>query len=130
MTVTLTFKPDVEAGLLAQAQVAGMTVEQYLLFMVEGILLPAAQICNRQNNGQPLLSRGQPITALPLLSPIMLSAAKPCMRAAIVDAHPGRYEYPPSPCAAESSPLLADRPGCLEALTRKGCRLLLSADHR
>jgi len=42
MTVTLTLKPDVEAGLLAQAQLTGMTVEQYLLFMVEGILLPAA----------------------------------------------------------------------------------------
>jgi hypothetical protein len=42
MTVTLTFKPDVEAGLLAQAQVSGMTVEQYLLSMVEGAVLPAA----------------------------------------------------------------------------------------
>jgi hypothetical protein len=42
MTVTLTFKPDVEAGLLAQAQAAGMTVEQYLLSMMEGVVLPAA----------------------------------------------------------------------------------------
>lgn len=42
MTITLTFKPDVEAGLLAQAQVAGMTVEEYLLFMVEGAVLPVA----------------------------------------------------------------------------------------
>jgi len=42
MTVTLTLKPDVEAGLLAQAQAAGMTVEQYLLLMVEGAVLPVA----------------------------------------------------------------------------------------
>jgi hypothetical protein len=42
MTVTLTFKPDVEAGLLAQAQAAEMTVEQYLLSMVEGAIAPAA----------------------------------------------------------------------------------------
>ena len=43
MTVTLTLKPDVEAGLLAQAQVAGMTVEQYLLLILERTLLPAAR---------------------------------------------------------------------------------------
>jgi hypothetical protein len=42
MAVTLTFKPEVEAGLLAQARVSGMTVEQCLLFMVEGAVLPAA----------------------------------------------------------------------------------------
>jgi hypothetical protein len=41
MTITLTFKPDVEAGLLARAQAAGMTVEEYLLFMVEGTVLTA-----------------------------------------------------------------------------------------
>jgi hypothetical protein len=44
MTVTLTFKPEVEAGLLAQAQRSGMTVEEYLLSMVEGAVFPAAQI--------------------------------------------------------------------------------------
>lgn len=41
MTVTLTFKPEVEAGLLAQAQASGTTVEEYLLSMVEGAVLPA-----------------------------------------------------------------------------------------
>jgi len=41
MTVTLTFKPEVEAELLAQAQTNGMTVEEYLLSMVEGVVLPA-----------------------------------------------------------------------------------------
>jgi hypothetical protein len=39
MTVTLTFKPDVEAGLLDQARSTGMTVEEYLLCMVEGMVL-------------------------------------------------------------------------------------------
>ena len=42
MTVTLTFRPEVEAGLLARAQNAGMTLEQYLLSVVEGVVLPAA----------------------------------------------------------------------------------------
>jgi len=41
MTITLNFKPEIEAGLLAQAQAAGMTVEEYLLSMVEGAVLPA-----------------------------------------------------------------------------------------
>ena len=43
MTVTLNFKPDVEAGLLAQAQASGMTVEEYLLSMVEGAVAPATR---------------------------------------------------------------------------------------
>ena len=42
MTVALNFKPEVEAGLLAQAQISGMTVEEYLLSMVEGVVLSAA----------------------------------------------------------------------------------------
>ena len=41
MTVTLTFKPEVEAGLLDQARTTGMTVEEYLLSVVEGMVLPA-----------------------------------------------------------------------------------------
>ena len=43
MTVTLTLKPDIEGGLLAQAQASGMTVEDYLLSVVEGIVLPETQ---------------------------------------------------------------------------------------
>ena len=42
MTVTLTLRPEIEAGLLAQAQVLGMTLEDYLLSLVEGVVLPAA----------------------------------------------------------------------------------------
>ncbi len=39
-TVTLNFKPEIEAGLLAQAQASGI-VEEYLLPIVEGAMLPA-----------------------------------------------------------------------------------------
>jgi len=35
MTVTLNLKPEVEAGLLAQARASGMPLEQFLLSLVE-----------------------------------------------------------------------------------------------
>jgi hypothetical protein len=35
MTVTLHLKPEVEAGLLAQAQASGMALEDYLLSLAE-----------------------------------------------------------------------------------------------
>lgn len=41
MTVTLNIRPEVEAGLVAGAQASGMTVEEYLLSMVGGAVLPA-----------------------------------------------------------------------------------------
>ncbi len=43
MTVTLHLKPEVEAGLLAQAHASGMSLEEYLLSMVEGAVLQKAQ---------------------------------------------------------------------------------------
>jgi hypothetical protein len=43
MTVTLKFKPEVEAGLLAQAQANGMSVEEYVLSVLEGTVLPAVK---------------------------------------------------------------------------------------
>jgi hypothetical protein len=43
MTVTLKLKPEVEAGLLSQAKASGMTLEEYLLSMVEGAVLLKAQ---------------------------------------------------------------------------------------
>jgi len=43
MTVTLKLKPEVAAGLLTQAQASGMTLEDYLLSMVEGAVLLKAQ---------------------------------------------------------------------------------------
>jgi hypothetical protein len=41
MTVTLNLKPELEAGLLAQAQADGKTVEEYLSSMVEGAVMSA-----------------------------------------------------------------------------------------
>ena len=43
MTVTLKLKPEVEAGLLAQAKASAMTLEEYLLSIVEGTVLLKAQ---------------------------------------------------------------------------------------
>jgi hypothetical protein len=39
MTVTLNLRPELEAGLLAQAQASGKTVEDYLLSVVESAVL-------------------------------------------------------------------------------------------
>jgi hypothetical protein len=41
MTVTLHLKPEVEAGLLAQAQASGMVLEDYVLNVVEEAALSA-----------------------------------------------------------------------------------------
>ena len=49
MTVTLKLKPEVEAGLLAQAQASGMPLEQFLLFLVES----AAQTARNTAAEQP-----------------------------------------------------------------------------
>jgi hypothetical protein len=43
MTVTLNLNPELEAGLFAQAQDSGMTVEEYLLSVIESAVLPAGQ---------------------------------------------------------------------------------------
>lgn len=43
MTVTLTLKPEMEADLLAQAKASGMTVEAYILSIVESSLDAATQ---------------------------------------------------------------------------------------
>jgi hypothetical protein len=40
MTVTLNLGPELEAGLTAQARASGLTVEEYLLAVVEGAVLP------------------------------------------------------------------------------------------
>lgn len=41
MTVTLNLKPELEAGIFAQAQASGMSVEAYLLSVIEGAVLPS-----------------------------------------------------------------------------------------
>ena len=43
MTVTLHLAPELEAGLVAQAQASGMTVEEYLLSVVESAVRNPAQ---------------------------------------------------------------------------------------
>lgn len=43
MTVTLNLKPELEAGILAQARASGMTVEEYLLAVVQSAVLPITQ---------------------------------------------------------------------------------------
>jgi hypothetical protein len=43
MTVTLNLKPELEAGLFAQAQASGMTLEEYLVSVVEGAVLQTMQ---------------------------------------------------------------------------------------
>lgn len=43
MTITLTFKPEIEAGLLARAHARGMALEDYLQEIVEQDALPPAQ---------------------------------------------------------------------------------------
>ena len=44
MTVTLTFKPEVEAGLLAKAQARGMDLQEYLQVIVEEDALPQSRM--------------------------------------------------------------------------------------
>jgi hypothetical protein len=40
VTVTLNLKPEVEASLLAQAEASGMSLDEYLLFVVEEAATP------------------------------------------------------------------------------------------
>ncbi len=40
MTVTLNFRPEIELGLLLRARASGVTVEGYILSMIEGAVLP------------------------------------------------------------------------------------------
>lgn len=61
MTVTLKFKPEIEAGLLAQAQASGMTLEQYVLSLVEGTVLSMGQK-SRSPGERAHLRRGLPAT--------------------------------------------------------------------
>jgi hypothetical protein len=43
VTITLKLTPEVEAGLLTQAQASGMTLEEYLVSVVEEVALPEKQ---------------------------------------------------------------------------------------
>lgn len=43
MTVTLKLRPEIEAGLLSQAKASGMTLEEYLLSLVEASVISGRQ---------------------------------------------------------------------------------------
>jgi hypothetical protein len=43
VTVTLTFRPEIEAGLLAKARARGMALQEYLQAIVEQEALPSGQ---------------------------------------------------------------------------------------
>ena len=44
MTVTLKLKPEVEAGLAAQARASGVSVEEFVLSVVEGAAVAGVKI--------------------------------------------------------------------------------------
>jgi hypothetical protein len=44
MTITLDLKPETRAGLLALAEASGMSLEQYILAMVENTVLPPSRL--------------------------------------------------------------------------------------
>ena len=54
VTVTLNLRPEVEAGLIAQAEAHGVTLEEYLLSMVEGAALNSSRaISSTGRKGMP-----------------------------------------------------------------------------
>jgi hypothetical protein len=86
MTVTLNLKLEVKAGPLAQA--SGMTVEECLLSMVEGLVLPATQkILSPEQRAAAFETWSANDRTTPPLSDHTVSR-KPCLTAAITDACP------------------------------------------
>src|SRR5436309_2628311 len=86
MTVTLNLKPEVETGLLAQAQANGMTLEEYLLSMIEGAALLATQRPLRRTNVWQPSRHGRQATGLLLTCRSTALAANPCTKAKTTDA--------------------------------------------
>ena len=72
MTITLTFGPEIEAGLLAKAQARGMALQEYLQIIVERDVVPSpdTQPTGREEAVRRMiefgekyhLSLGEPIT--------------------------------------------------------------------
>jgi hypothetical protein len=58
VTVTLNLKPEVEAGLLAQAQATGMTLEAYLQQLVEKEISAEAVGTERSEGSGMVLENG------------------------------------------------------------------------
>jgi hypothetical protein len=70
VTVTLNFKPEVEAGLLAEARAAGVTLEHYLQQLVEKEFSAEPNEAGRPEgsgmvweNGLLVYRTGRPLTA-------------------------------------------------------------------
>ena len=76
MTVTLKLKPEIEAGLTRQAKANGMTLEEYLISLVEAAVLPNAQEDSPAEEAQRRLKHGPPSIVLARRSLIMRSAAR------------------------------------------------------
>src|ERR1019366_5114265 len=64
----------------------------------------------RPSNEPPPSKPGPPTIALPLRFPTTPSAAKPCTKAATIDAHSGRYEHSPALRTAEPPSLPSSGP--------------------
>lgn len=73
MTITLNLKPEVEAGLIAQAQAKSMTLEEYLLSMVEGAVLSQAQTTSPEERAAAFESWSANHRATPRLSDFAVS---------------------------------------------------------
>lgn len=74
MTVTLKLKPEVEAGLLTQAQASEMTLEKYLLSMVEGaVLLKTQEILSAEERAAAFKAWSAGHHPTPLLSDFAVS---------------------------------------------------------
>jgi hypothetical protein len=73
MTVTLKLKPEVEAGLLEQALASGMTLDEYLLSMVEGAVLLKAQVSSAEDRAAAFEAWSAGHRPTPLLSDYAVS---------------------------------------------------------
>jgi hypothetical protein len=84
MTVTLHLRPDVEAGLLAQARANGMDLEDYLLRMVE----IAAISSTNAGHGAGTTDRAEAVREmLAFGEKYKLSFGEPITRAALHEDH-------------------------------------------
>ena len=74
MTVTLELKPEVEASLLAQARASGMTLEEYLLSLVEAtVLLKRQEISSAEERAEAFEAWAAGHHPTPLLSDYAVS---------------------------------------------------------
>jgi hypothetical protein len=79
MTLTLTFEPELEAGLLAKAQARGMDLQQYLHSLVEqDVLTPSQKAASRQEAVRRMLEFGDKYR---------LSLGEPITRASLHEGH-------------------------------------------